>query len=304
MKTIIQKFWMFMAMLCASFSASAYDFEVDGLYYDIVNIASLTVKVVGCNEEINGELTIPSTVNFSNRELTVIEVADESFKGNVQITSLRIGDNVNTIGERAFAGCNNIIQVFLGASVADIKDASFNGCSSIQSISLNNRLESIGDNSFYGCSSLNSIDIPNSVKKIGNGSFENCDALTKINIKDLGCWCMIDRSYGAFESHSNLYLNDTPLTVLNIPNTVSEIKPYTFSNFSNIKDVHFPTTIKKIGKYAFSGCGINSLSLPESLDSILMGAFRGILIEELTIPKSVIYIGDLEGIPNFKKNRI
>ena len=222
-------------MLCASVSASAYDFKVDGLYYDIVDLPSLTVKVVGCNEEINEELTIPSTVKFSNRELTVIEIADDSFKGNVQITSLRIGDNVNTIGTRSFAGCDNITQVFLGASVADIKDASFEGCSSIQSISFNNRLESIGNGSFYGCSSLNSIDIPNSVKKIGARSFYNCDALTKVNIKDLGCWCMIDRSYGAFDSQLNLYMNDTPLTVLDIPNTVSEIKPYTFSNFSNMK---------------------------------------------------------------------
>lgn len=301
MKTIIQKLGMFIAMLCASVSASAYDFKVDGLYYDIVDLPSLTVKVVGCNEEINEELTIPSTVKFSNRELTVIEIADDSFKGNVQITSLRIGDNVNTIGTRSFAGCDNIKQVFWGASVADIKDASFEGCSSIQSISFNNRLESIGNASFYGCSSLNSIDIPNSVKKIGARSFYNCDALTKVNIKDLGCWCMIDRSYSAFDSQLNLYMNDTPLTVLNIPNTVSEIKPYTFSNFSNIKDVHFPTTIKKIGKYAFEGCGINSLSLPESLDSIQEGAFSKILIEELTIPKNVIYIEELQGIPNLKK---
>ena len=70
------------------------------------------------------------------------------------------------------------------------------------------------------------------------------------------------------------------------------------------KDVHFPTTIKKIGEYAFKGCGINSLSFPESLDSIQEGAFSKTLIEELTIPNNVIYIGELEGIPNLKKNRI
>lgn len=35
MRTIMQKLCMVMALLCLSISASAYDFEEDGIYYNI-----------------------------------------------------------------------------------------------------------------------------------------------------------------------------------------------------------------------------------------------------------------------------
>lgn len=301
MKPIIQKLWMLVAMLYASISASAYDFEVANLQYDIVDLPSLTAKVVGCNEQLEGALIIPPTVNLSNRKLTVVGIASNAFIGNARITSLQIGDNVTDIGVSAFKDSKNITEISFGSSLKTIGNSAFQGCSSIKSISLKKPLESIGSSAFYSCSSLSSVDIPNSVKKIGSSAFHNCSALSKVNISDLNCWCLIDFNSSAFTSNFTLYIQNSPITIINIPNGISEIKSYAFDGFSNITGVTFPETVKKIGKNAFRGCGITSLALPENLDSIMQGAFCKTSIEELIIPKSVKFIDELDGLPRLKK---
>ena len=92
MKPIIKNLWMAVAMLCSFNFASAYDFEVDGIYYNITSMADLTVEVTsnGKYEEFydygyywknttpySGHITIPSTVNYNNRtfEITGIGIA-------------------------------------------------------------------------------------------------------------------------------------------------------------------------------------------------------------------------------------
>ena len=75
MKTILQKIWVAIAVLLGSFSAYAYDFEVDGIYYDVVSFTDLTCSVTYGTEKYSGEIAIPSEVNYKNRQLKVIHVS-------------------------------------------------------------------------------------------------------------------------------------------------------------------------------------------------------------------------------------
>ena len=50
MKPIIHKLWMVMAVVCLSISASAYDFEADGIFYTITSTAELTCEVSGSSD--------------------------------------------------------------------------------------------------------------------------------------------------------------------------------------------------------------------------------------------------------------
>lgn len=69
MKHIVQKLWMFMAMLWISISAFAYDFEVDGIYYNITSMADLEVEVTsnGDFEQVvlHGFLGYENTTQYS-----------------------------------------------------------------------------------------------------------------------------------------------------------------------------------------------------------------------------------------------
>ena len=116
MKPLIQKLWMFIVMLCASNSASAYDFEVDGIYYNIRSLNELTCEVtynadnksddyIGfypSNPEsfeyylthaypsYTGNVTIPSKVHYKGRELSVVGIGPYAFLNCTGLKSLSL----------------------------------------------------------------------------------------------------------------------------------------------------------------------------------------------------------------------
>lgn len=67
MKPIIQKLWMFIAVLCTSLSASAYSFYSDGLYYNILSKEDRTVEVTDSPNNVYyvlGDIEIPRKVIY------------------------------------------------------------------------------------------------------------------------------------------------------------------------------------------------------------------------------------------------
>ena len=47
---------MLTTILCASLSASAYDFEIDGIYYEVISLTDLTCAVTSGDNKYQGEL--------------------------------------------------------------------------------------------------------------------------------------------------------------------------------------------------------------------------------------------------------
>ena len=73
------------------------------------------------------------------------------------ITSVNIGDCVNTIGWATFSGFTSLTSVSLSNSVTDIAEDAFYGCSSLSSITIPSGVTSIGHYAFAECSSLSSF---------------------------------------------------------------------------------------------------------------------------------------------------
>ena len=70
----ISKIGMLMAMLWISISASAYSFEVDGIYYYITNTSTNEVNVTYKTTSYNsytGVVNIPSTVSYNGTTYTI-----------------------------------------------------------------------------------------------------------------------------------------------------------------------------------------------------------------------------------------
>ena len=65
------------------------------------------------------------------------------------------------------------------------------------------------------------------------------------------------------------------ITTLNIPNTTSKIKPYSFYNCSGLTNITIPSSVTSIGLYAFNSCSsLTSITIPNSVKSIEMSAFN------------------------------
>ena len=57
------KHWLAtIGMILYCLTTSAYDFEVDGIRYNILSATDLTVEVTASNTEYSGDIVIPATV--------------------------------------------------------------------------------------------------------------------------------------------------------------------------------------------------------------------------------------------------
>ena len=168
-------------------------------------------------------------------------------------------DNCNAIIETAtntlIAGC---IRTYIPQSVTIIGKNAFHGCSTPVLLDLSDNIKKIDDCAFAECYNLNCVILPPSLDYIGDYAFADCKNMSYLRINNVKSW-----GY------------------------------YTFGSNETLNDVVFNAPLKYIGYSAFSGCSsLNSLVLPEGLDSIYSDAFNHCdKLEYVRFPSTLKYIG-------------
>ena len=86
-----------------SISSSAYDVEVDGIYYltPKKNVAIVT----NGDKAYSGDITIPSSIKVNDLEYTVKYIEESAFDYCSGLTSITIPNSVISIGMYAFNNC-------------------------------------------------------------------------------------------------------------------------------------------------------------------------------------------------------
>ena len=142
------------AMLLCCISASAHDFEVDGIYYNILSKTGKTVKVTfrgsssdAYSDEYSYHETIPSTVTYGGIAYKVTANGEQAFLSCKEVTGVTIPNTVTDIGWRAFSGCTDLTSINLPENIENIGDEAFNDCKNLVSISLPEKIESKGHKS-------------------------------------------------------------------------------------------------------------------------------------------------------------
>ena len=237
------------------------------------------IEITENGEEINVREYETATVNVGGGarvlegvELSSVTGATGEFDGKKYFETVTIPNGHTSIGSTAFSNCTSLTSVTIPDSVT-----------------------SIGNNALYGCSSLASITIPDSVTSIGNNAFSNCRSLNKLTINDLSSWCgvtLYSQNSHPLNAFGDLYLNDVKITDLAIPNTVTEIKNYTFKNCS-FASITIPDSVTSIGNNAFSNCrSLTSVAIGNGVTSIGNGAFQHCRRDiTVNVPDSVTTIG-------------
>ena len=245
-----------------SIAASAYDVEVDGIYYNLVPNGNVAEVTKGDNK-YEGDITIPSSIKVNDTEYSVTSVGNSAFEDCISLTSITIPNSVTSIAGYAFNGCISLTSITIPNSVTSIGMCAFRHCRSLTSITIPNSVTSIGGDAFYGCRSLTSIIIPNSVTSIDYYAFRNCSGLQSITIPNS---VTIIRDY-AFSGCSSL-------TSIIIPNTVTSIGEGAFYKCLSLTSVTIPNSVTSIGREAFYGCsGLISVTIPNSVKEISYLAF-------------------------------
>ena len=269
------------ATLLCSLTASAEDFSVDGIYYDITSSTKLTVAVTyqggsysSYSNEYSGAVTIPSTVTYNSKTYSVTSIGGNAFRNCLSLTSITIPEGVTSIGDEAFCNCSSLTAITIPEGVTSIGEYAFRECSRLTSINIPEGVTSIGYSAFSGCSSLESITIPEGVTSIGDYAFDNCTALKKVIIEDGGTTL----SLGYNRSSQGLFY-DCPLEEVYLGRNLSysSVSSYGYSPFCNkdaLTNVTIGDEVTAISQYAFYSCdNIHSLTMGNGVLSIGSNAF-------------------------------
>lgn len=276
MKTIFRKLWVLIASLWVSLSASAYDFEVDGIYYNVISQEDMTCSVTykklvwsEVSDFYTGTIRIPATVTYNNK--------------NFQVTKIDLF---------AFNFCNELQELILPETIVSIDDR-FEYCNSLVSITVHN------DNPYY-CSidgilynkaktnllifpraRSGSFTIPESITTICSGAFEGCSSLTSVTIPNN----VIDIDLYAFNGCRSL-------TSVTLPNSIKHIGDYAFSDCSNLEQINLPDSLYELNSGVFSECTkLSSISIPSYTYRIGENAFKNCkALKEIIIPENIKYL--------------
>lgn len=169
--------------LFATMTAQAYDFEKDGIFYNVTSLEDLTVEVTNEGELYNhysGDITVPETVEWNERTFTVTAIGDDAFSQS-DITSINMPSSITRIEHTAFSHCEQLDSIAIPDSVTYIGGQAFRGCERLKSVVFPIFLESIDYSAFNECDSLKSIVLPDNLKHIGS-SFEDCINLSSVTL--------------------------------------------------------------------------------------------------------------------------
>ena len=106
MNCFLQTVLLLLALLLPT-TALAYDFAVDGIYYNKTSNNTVEVTYKDNNyASYSGTVTIPSSVTYNNVTYTVTAIGDSAFYASEDVSELTISETVTSIGEATFYGCH------------------------------------------------------------------------------------------------------------------------------------------------------------------------------------------------------
>jgi len=250
--------------------------------------------------------------------------------------------NMTHLGSYTFQGCEDLTTALLPPNLLILDYGPFIGCTGLTSIDLPNTLTTIGP-SVFSSSGLTSLTIPASVTTIEGSAFKYCEGLTEIyalrptppETNELAFWSVnndipVYVPYGSGDAYraatgwsrfNNIQelpadiqyyydeVNHTATVMgyggafsgsLEIPATVEHnnetytvtaINASAFKNYYTMTNVTLPNTITTIGMDAFRGCRNATINIPESLIALGEGAFADCdHLTSVTLPEGLTSI--------------
>ena len=270
----------------------------DGVTWTVYTDGELVISGAGDMNNY-GSLNMPwKNLDFNTVTIGggVTSIGAYAFYKCSKVYSVTIPSGMETIGVYAFYGCNGLTNVVIPNSVTSIGEYAFYDCAKLYSVTMSGGVETIGECAFYSCENLGKITIPNSLTSVSYSAFEGCLSLNSVYITDIAAWCaieFIDSSSNPLCFAGNLYLNNSRITELAIPDGVTSIGNYAFSGCTGLTSVTISNSVKNIGNGAFSRCtGLTSVTIPDTVTSIDYGVFQNCTsLTSVIIPDGVTSIG-------------
>ena len=230
-------------------NASAYDFKVGNLYYNVISSADLTVEVTsqygiwhigtqyyysidggtpGRSDyfrsgfydyyDDKGRLYSSSMVGCDYNDSRTNRYSDNSLHTHIPCT-----DPYGTVNIPQTVTYQNITF-----TVTRIGNHAFYGCRGLLRVTIPSSVVSICDSAFWGCSRLYSVLIDGDMTNIGNSAFKQCVELNSFTTNGR----LISIGDNAFQGCHDL-------TVIDIPTGLETIGDSSFHECTQLTTIHF-----------------------------------------------------------------
>ena len=254
---------------------------------------------------------------------------------NCKMQEVVIPDNVTFIGDGAFAFCSELQTVTLPKTPTEIQSRAFNGCNQLVSVKVNNPVPDAIDATVFSNRTNATLYVPAGSKE----AYEAADYWTEFKeIIETGVsgQCGENLYWRFYSSTGELAITGTgamydytpsdlapwkelldKITSLSLPDGLTHIGKYAFSNCVALATATIPQSVTSIGNFAFISCRsltdiaipqgvtilqpytfrdcreLQNVSLAEGLTSIGTSAFAQCMsLTEIAIPQSVTSIKD------------
>ena len=188
--------------------------------------------------------------------------------------------------------------------------------SKLAKMTLPDGLYRIGSSAFSKLGKLTEINIPDTVHVVGYGAFASTgydiesnytdgglyvdNWLVAVRDVDMRSFTVRDGTIGVADgkSDTSLFPRNAQKNVekLTLPASLEYIGLRSFARLQKIEDLHLPSGLLALGDGAFASCSLlKTVNLGDcsELKSIGDEAFKEAAISEITIPKSVVSVGEL-----------
>lgn len=264
----------------------------------------------------------------------VAEIGEGAFDACTGLKKLRISDGTAQIGEDAFLGCESLTDLTVPDSVTVIRRGAFENCSALASLQLPENAITIESSAFAGCTALtkmsflaamtenidvNAFDGSTTVEVtdyrytmqgeevflesyLGNSSDVVLPAklfgktVTKIEdyaFNSKKSVRAVTISQGVTEIGKSAF-GSSGLESIEIPDPVTAIGEWAFSDCKDLSDVKISGSVKEIGSYAFHGCsGLKNIQLSNGITTIGQSAFWDCTsLTKVEMPDSITSMGE------------
>lgn len=183
-----------------------------------------------------------------------------TFLACTSLTDVSLPTRIKTIEAYAFGYCSKLVQIrnIAANSLTSIGYAAFAYC--ISFTGENNELhfganfKEMGEYAFFDCESLETVTIPDGLKVISAHAFSHCYGLRYVDfgngVEEIGDYAFY---LGTEEEEDDQDQNDEETDDVATDEDVEHTEiPERTTGFS----IELPASVKKIGSYAFYGCGI------------------------------------------------
>ena len=270
-------------------------------FRDCVNLRTLNIK----NGLIKiGDRAFENCSSLENIKLPaeLTEIYASVFNGCKSLKSIKLPSMLTVIGENAFGDCVLLEEITLPETVIKIDDFIFSGCTNLKKVVFPEGLKKIGKAAFKNCVSLTTINIPASVIYLSTDLFRGCNGLKSITVNPKNRYYKSEPNKRDGNDHVLFNKNKSVIIAYpassrevqyDIPDSVTTISDWTFSECNKLNRISIPDSVNEIGEGAFCNCKLlDELIVPDSVERIDDCAFRGCeSLERILIPSSVIDLG-------------